>query len=33
LGTTTAGHNTAILNNTISVAASVAVDNNDKENP
>ena len=33
LGTTTAGHNTAILNNTISVASSFAVQTNNKENP
>jgi hypothetical protein len=33
LGTTTAGNNTAILNNTLSVGAAVAVANNDKANP
>jgi hypothetical protein len=33
IGTSTAGHNTAILNNTISVAARVAVNTNNEENP
>ena len=33
LGTTTAGHNTAILNNKIFVAAAAAVQNNDDEHP
>ena len=33
LGTTTAGHNTAILNNTISLAAAVTVKKNDEEHP
>jgi hypothetical protein len=33
LGTTTAGHNTAILNNTIFVGSAAAVRKNDKENP
>jgi len=33
LGTTTKGNNTAILNNTIFVAAAAAVDKNNKENP
>ena len=33
LGTTTAGHNTAILNNTINVAARAAVNKNNEENP
>ena len=33
LGTTTAGHNTAILNNTLNVASRLAVEKNDKENP
>ncbi len=33
LGTTTAGHNTAILNNNINVAAGAAVRKNNEENP
>jgi hypothetical protein len=33
LGTTTAGHNTAILKGTLYVAAGVTVEKNDKENP
>ncbi len=33
LGTTTAGHNTAILNNTIFVASAAAVRKNNEENP
>ncbi len=33
LGTTTAGHNTAILNNTIFVGAAAAVKKNNEENP
>jgi hypothetical protein len=33
LGTTTAGHNTAILNNTVNVASAFAVNKNNKENP
>lgn len=33
LGTTTAGHNTAILNNTLNVAARAAVNKNNTENP
>jgi len=33
LGSTTAGHNTAILNNTISVASSAALRKNNAENP
>jgi hypothetical protein len=33
LGTTTAGHNTAILNNAISVGSGAAVRKNNKENP
>ncbi len=33
LGTTTAGHNTAILNNTISLAAAVTVKKNNEEHP
>jgi hypothetical protein len=33
LGTTTAGHNTAILNNTISLSSAAAVKKNNEENP
>jgi len=33
IGSTTAGHNTAILNNTISLASAAAVRTNDAENP
>jgi hypothetical protein len=33
LGTTTAGHNTAILNNTLNVASAAAVKKNNEENP
>jgi hypothetical protein len=33
LGTTTAGHNTAILNNTLNVAARAAVNKNNEEHP
>ncbi len=33
VGTTTAGHNTAILNNTLNVASSAAVKKNNEENP
>jgi hypothetical protein len=33
LGTTTAGHNTAILNNTLYIAAAVTVNANDEEHP
>jgi hypothetical protein len=33
IGTSTAGHNTAILNNTISLASRVAVNKNNEENP
>lgn len=33
LGTTTAGHNTAILNNTISIATTAAIKTNNEENP
>jgi hypothetical protein len=33
LGTTTAGHNTAILKNTLNVASAAAIRKNDKENP
>lgn len=33
LGTTTAGHNTAILNNTIFTASAIAVRKNNEENP
>jgi hypothetical protein len=33
LGTTTAGHNTAILNDTLSIAAAVTVRTNDEEHP
>jgi hypothetical protein len=33
LGTTTAGHNTAILNGTLNIASAFAVNKNNKENP
>lgn len=33
IGTTTAGHNTAILNNTVFLASAVAVNKNNNENP
>jgi hypothetical protein len=33
LGTTTAGHNTAILNNTLNIASAAAVRKNNEENP